>query len=194
MYWQGIISNTTLLNVCANLNKGVCILCNASMLLCGLGWYSFFIPLCRGISQRGGSRLAHDLFSCSQWINNGCYIFKWVKKIIHFCDAWNSQGRWNSDVSSVQSFSHVQLFVTPWTAARQASLSITNSWSSLKTHVHWVGDAMQPSHPLSSPSPPAFNLPSIRVFPNESVLCIRWPKYWSFSFSISPSNDVSVPK
>ena len=61
-----------------------------------------------------------------------------------------------------------------------------------QTHVHWVGDAIQPSHPLSSPSLPAFNLvPSIRVFSNESVLCIRWPKYWSFSFNISPSNEYS---
>ena len=56
------------------------------------------------------------------------------------------------------------------------------------THVHWVGDAIQPSHPLSSPSPPAF-FPSIRVFSNEPVLCIRWPKYWSFSFSISASSE-----
>ena len=57
-----------------------------------------------------------------------------------------------------------------------------------QTHVHWVGDAIQPSHPLS-PSPPAFNLPSIRVFSNESALCIRWPNYWSFSFSISPFSE-----
>ena len=56
-------------------------------------------------------------------------------------------------------------------------------------HVHWVDDAIQPSHPLSSPSPFAFNLPSIRLFFNELVLHIRWPKYWSFSFSISPSNE-----
>ena len=55
-----------------------------------------------------------------------------------------------------------------------------------QTHVHQVGDAIQPSHPLSSP-PPA----SIRIFSNESVLCIRWPKYWSLSFSISPSNEYS---
>ena len=57
-----------------------------------------------------------------------------------------------------------------------------------QTHVHWVSDAIQPSHPLLSPSP-AFNHSSIRVFSNESVLWIRWPKYWSFSFSISPSSD-----
>ena len=55
-----------------------------------------------------------------------------------------------------------------------------------QTHVHQVSDAIQPSHPLSSPSPPAFIFPSIRVFSNESVLPIRWPKYWSFSFSIRP--------
>ena len=59
------------------------------------------------------------------------------------------------------------------------------------THVHRVGDAFQPSHPLSSPSPPDFNLSQHQIFSNESVLCIRWPKYWSFSFSISPSNENS---
>ena len=59
---------------------------------------------------------------------------------------------------------------------------------STQTHVHRVGDAIQPSHPLSFPSS-ALNFPSIRVFSNESALCIRWPKYWSFSFSISPSNE-----
>ena len=60
-----------------------------------------------------------------------------------------------------------------------------------QTHAHLVSDAMQPSHPLSSPSPPIFNLSIIRVFSNESVLRIRWPKYWSFSFSISFSNEYS---
>ena len=58
-----------------------------------------------------------------------------------------------------------------------------------QTHGHRVGDAIQASHPLSSPSPPAFNLSSIRIFANESALCIRWPKYWSFSFSIGTSNE-----
>ena len=58
-----------------------------------------------------------------------------------------------------------------------------------QTHVHRVSDAIQTPHPLSSPSPPTFNLPSIRVFSNESVLHIRWPKCWSFSFNISPSNE-----
>ena len=58
-----------------------------------------------------------------------------------------------------------------------------------QTHVHRVSDAIQPYHPLSSPSPPAFNLSSISVFSNESVFRIMWPKYWSFSFSVSPANE-----
>ena len=60
-----------------------------------------------------------------------------------------------------------------------------------QTHVHWVSDAIQPSHPLSSPLLLPTIFPSIRVFSNESALCIRWPKYWSFSFSIRPSNEQS---
>ena len=88
--------------------------------------------------------------------------------------------------SSVQSLNRDLLFVTPWTAARQASLSITNFWS-LLTHVRWVGDAIHPSHPLLSPSLSASNLPQ-----HWSLFkCIRWPKYWSFSFNISPSNEYS---
>ena len=87
------------------------------------------------------------------------------------------------------SLSPVQFFVTPWTAACQASLSITNSWSLLKLITI---ESVMPSnhlilcHPLLL-LPSIF--PSIRVFPNESSLCIRWPKYWSFSFSISPSSE-----
>ena len=94
-------------------------------------------------------------------------------------------------VSSVQSLSHGQLFVTPWTAARQASLSITNSWSLLK--LVSVESVMPSNHLILCH--PLLLLPSIfpstKVFPSESVLCIRWPKYWSFSFSISPSNEYS---
>ena len=91
-------------------------------------------------------------------------------------------------VISVQLLSCVQLFATPWTAACQASLSITNSQSLLK--LMSIEFVMPPNHlilscPLLSPSV----FPSIRVFSNGSVLCIRWPKYWSFSFSISPSNE-----
>ena len=89
------------------------------------------------------------------------------------------------------SFSRVRLFVTPWTAARQASLSITNSRSLLKL---MSIESVMPSnhlvlcHPLLL-LPSIF--PSIRVFSNKSVLCIRLPKYWSFSFSISPSTEYS---
>ena len=60
-----------------------------------------------------------------------------------------------------------------------------------QTPVHWVSDVIQPPHPLSSPSPPASIFPRIRVFSNESLLHIRWPKYWSFSFNISPSSEYS---
>ena len=60
-----------------------------------------------------------------------------------------------------------------------------------ETHIHRVSDAIQPSHPLLSPFPPAFNFPNIRVFSNESVLRIKWPKYWSFSFTIRYSNEYS---
>ena len=92
--------------------------------------------------------------------------------------------------SSVQLLSHVQLFAAPWTAAHQASLSITNSWSLLKL---MSIESVMPSnhlilyHPHLLPS--IFH--SIRVFSNESVLRVSWPKYWSFSFSISPSNEYS---
>ena len=93
--------------------------------------------------------------------------------------------------SSVQSLGRVQLFVTPRTAARQASLSITNSRSLLKLmsiELVMPANHLILSRPLLLP-PSIF--PSIRVFSNESVLRIRWPKYWSFSFSISPSNEYS---
>ena len=92
-------------------------------------------------------------------------------------------------LSSVQSLSRVRFFVTPWTAARQASLSITNSWSS---HKLMSIESVMPSshlilcHPLLLP-PSIF--PSIRVFSNESVLRIRWPKYWNFSLNISLSSE-----
>ena len=90
---------------------------------------------------------------------------------------------------SVQSLSHVQLFVTPRTAAHQASLSITNSWS--PPNPRSIESVMPSSHLiLCCPLlllPSVF--PSIRVFSNESTLCIRWPKYWSFSFNISPSKE-----
>ena len=92
--------------------------------------------------------------------------------------------------SSVQSLSHVWLFVTPWIASRQASLSITISWSSLK--LTSIESVMPSSHLILCH--PLFLLPpippSIRVFSNESTLHMRWPKYWSFSFSIIPSKEI----
>ena len=92
--------------------------------------------------------------------------------------------------NSVQLLNCVQLFVTPWTAA--CLFPVHNQLPDLAHfHVHWVGDAIKPSHPLSSPSPSAFILPSIRVFSNKSVLHIRWPKYGNLNFSISPSNAYS---
>ena len=91
--------------------------------------------------------------------------------------------------TSVQSLSCVWLFVTPWTAACQVSPSITNSWSSPKLMCYWLGDAIQPSHLLWSPSLLPSIFPSIRAFSNESALHTRWPKYWSLSFNISPSNE-----
>ena len=91
--------------------------------------------------------------------------------------------------SSVQSLSRVWLFVTPWTTAHQASLSITKSQSLIK--LRSIESVMPPNHLIIWHSilllPSIF--PSIRVFSNESALCIRWPKYWSFSFNISPSNE-----
>ena len=97
--------------------------------------------------------------------------------------------RYKIVLQSVQSLSHVQLFVMPWTAACQASLSITNSQSLLK--LMSIVSVMPSNnlilcHPLLLP-PPIF--PSISVFSSRSVLCIRWPKYWSFSFNISPFNE-----
>ena len=94
--------------------------------------------------------------------------------------------------SSVQSLSHVRLFVTPWTAQCQASQSITNYQSLLKlTSI----ESVMPSNHLILCRPlllPPSTFPRIMVFSNESVLHVRWPKYWSFSFNTSPSNEYSV--
>ena len=99
--------------------------------------------------------------------------------------------RGQRSLSSAQSLSRVWLFATPWTVACQASLSITSTWSLLKL---MSIESVMPSNHLILCRPllllPSV-FPGIRVFSNESVLCIRWPKYWSFSFSISPSNEHS---
>ena len=94
-------------------------------------------------------------------------------------------------LNSVQSLSRVRLFVIPWTAARQASLSITNSWSLLKL---MCIEVMMPFNHLILCRPlllPPSIFPSIKVFSNESALRIRWPKFWSFSFNISTSSEYS---
>ena len=114
--------------------------------------------------------------------NSRCVVTCWHRPGNHRC-----QGP--AQLSAVQSLSHVRLFVTPWTEACQASLSITNLWSLLKL---MSIESVMPSnllilcHPLLL-LPSIF--PSIRVFSVESALRIRWPKYWSFSFNISPSNE-----
>ena len=113
------------------------------------------------------------------------WVTKWIASILPSI-FWIA----HSQFSSLQSFSYVQLFVTPWTAAQQASLSITNSQSLLK--LMSIESVMPSNHlilcrPLLLPS----IFPSIRVFSYKSVLCIRWPKIWNFSFSISPCNEYS---
>ena len=109
---------------------------------------------------------------------------RWIDKEDVVCMQWNIQ------FSSVHSLSRIRLFATPWIAARQASLSITNSRSSLR--LTSIKSVRPSSHLilcrpllLLPPIPP-----SIRVFSNESTLCMRWPKYWSFSFSIIPSKEI----
>ena len=129
-----------------------------------------------------------------QWLT----LFSWVPKSLQMVTAdmklkdacCLGEKLWPT-FSWVQSFSHVWLFVTPWNAARQASLSITTSQSLLK--LMSIKSVMASKHlilchPLLLLSS---IFPSIRVFSNESVLRIRWPKYWSFSFSLSPSNKNS---
>ena len=122
--------------------------------------------------------LVSQLFLLQWKINSWCHITYREKP---------SKFTW--ECCSVQLLSHVWLFATPWTAARQASLSITNYWSLLKLmSIELVipSNYLILCHPLLL-MPSVF--PSIRVFSNKSVLHIRWPKYWSFSFSIIPSNE-----
>ena len=131
-----------------------------------------------------------SFFSTEKFVMIDCSSAPWKPKV------WNKEAFKGfkgllAQFSSVQLLSCVWLFVTPWTAARQASLLIANSQSLLK--LMSIESVMPYSrlilcHPLLL-LPSIF--PSIRVFSNESVLCIRWPKYWSFSFSISPSNEYS---
>ena len=115
-----------------------------------------------------------------------CYVyFTIIKKII-------TQSTWHSLLYTAVQFSCsvVSNSLRPHEPRSTPGLPVQHQLpESTQTHVHWVGDANQLSHPPSSPSPPALIFPSIRIIPSESTLCIRWPKYWSFSFSISPSNE-----
>ena len=123
------------------------------------------------------------------WPNTPRKAFFWVKYYICFLLGWVSVTWSYIHFSSVQTLSHVWLCATPWTRARQASLSITNSQSSPKL---MSIDSVMPSNHFILCYPilllPSI-FPSIRVFSNESAFHIRWPKYWSFSFSISPSKE-----
>ena len=116
-----------------------------------------------------------------------------VGGFFNYCATWEAlfDTIGNFSVSSVQLVSRIRLFATPWTAAHQASLSITSSQSLLKLMI--IESVIPSNHLILCHSllllPSIF--PSIRVFSNESVLPIRWPKYWCFSFSISPSNEYS---
>ena len=132
------------------------------------------------------------------WMNNGglsnlSMVLEWVSggSRIQNCIALGSRAHTfiHNTTSSIQSLSHVWFFVIQWTAARQASLSITNSQSLLKLTSM---ESVMPSNRLILCHPLLFLpsvFPSIRVFSNESALRIRWPKYWSFSFSIIPSKE-----
>ena len=139
-------------------------------------WKGFLPFLCL---QGDSPAWSHPLLS--EWASS--LITRMYKQLVYQL--------WSLFLSSVQSLSHVQLFATTWTAGHQASLSITNSQTLLK--LMSIESVMPSNHLilcrylLLLPS----TFPSIKVFSNESVLCIRWAKYWSFSFGISPSNEYS---
>ena len=126
------------------------------------------------------------------WSNEISFVIAFESQQITKRERYFMQRKQVYQFSSAQSLSlsHVQLFATPWTTARQASLFITNSQSLLKL---MSIESVMPSNHLTLCRPlllPPSIFPSIRVFSNESALRVRWPKYWNFSFNISPSNEV----
>ena len=159
------------------------------------------IPLCylmqsshpQGEAHYYAHRLHQALWAyISAWLLLGVWLWTGhcASLLFHFFCALGRITFSSVQFSSIQSLSHVRLFVTSWGAARQASLSNTNSWHPPK---QMSIESVTPSNhlilcrPLLMPS----IFPSIRVFSNESTLHMRWPKYWSCSFSISPSNEYS---
>ena len=125
------------------------------------------------------------------YILRSCYLFHEIWSSFTFPWIETFIIRESVQFSSIQSLSRVQLFATPWTTVRQAFLSIANSRSLLRL---MSIESVMPSNHLILCCPllhPSSIFPSIRVFSNESVLWIRWPKYWSFSFNISPFNEYS---
>ena len=156
-------------------------------------YYSMFVDRWKGFSRKGKVANARKTGLAGHFVLSRMSI----RHLVHAKRSLKSGYIWSCPkhpwrhFSSVQSLIHVQLFETPWTAACQVSLSITNSWSLLKlVSIESVmpSNHLILSHPLLL-LPSIF--PSIRDFFNQSVLLIRWPKYWSFSFSISPSNEYS---
>ena len=141
----------------------------------------------------GLQRVGHDWVTELNWteVRKIPWRRKWQPTPEFLPGKFHGQRSLEGYSPSVQSLSHVWPFSTPWTIAHQASLSITNSRSLLKLMSIAL---VMPSNHLILCRPLLLLLsifPSIRVFSNKSVLCIRWPKYWSFSFSISPSNEYS---
>ena len=141
--------------------------------------------------------IASHIWKCLQWLKRwekfayNLVIIKMAKRLEKKAVLLNLHAYQNSTFSSVQLLSPVQLFETPWTAACQASLSSTNTRSLLK---HMSTESVMPSNHLILGHHCYLLLsifPSVRVFSNESILHIRWPKYWSFTFSINPSNEYS---
>ena len=142
--------------------------------------------------MNGGQDHRQAILHCRGWIHvSGVYTYRNKGNSRVCCEqrTGESNGMMLNLFSLVQSLSRVRLFATPWTATSQASLSITNFWS---FHKFMCIKSVMPSNHLILCRPllllPSI-FPSIKVFSKESALLIRWPKYWSFSFSISPSNE-----
>ena len=135
----------------------------------------YHLPSPRSVSPS----LAKETWNVCIWINT-CHFYKYLLM--------------STSISSFETCSVTQLcpmFCNPVDCSTLGFSVFHHLLEPAQTHVYWVDDAIQPSHPLSSPSPPASLFPNIRVFSNELALRIRWPKYWSFSFSINPSNEHS---